>query len=323
METQGLRKCASIKSRKHPELRCPYGASFGEFCSRHFKNPIRYENRESVNQENFEMTKAVHQAARQLQIFWRRWSALTRFRRQGPAANCLNLAQNTTEVSSLDGLETIPFVFFFSFPDESKNIWAFDIRSLSHLLRESDEPLNPYTRQTIDSFMLKRIHDRLLWLRKRKYPILYETAENLTREQVWNQKVLDVFFKMENLGYRASCRWFEKMRLVDHEFFYRRIHTLWNYQLHLTHAEKEGVVPGYNDTNTKLFKSTPDKLQANVHDLHWWRKTNLGVIQDLLTRAPDKSQQSLGALYVLMALVQVVPDAATAYPWVLDTVNVH
>jgi hypothetical protein len=319
MESLELRKCANIKSKKHKDQACIYTATHGDFCSRHYKNPTRFVTKLVLPEKV--LTRSAHQAIVFIQRFWRRWSTKRRFQRQGPAANCFALASNQTEVYSLDTLDTIPRSFFFSFADESKNIWAFDIRSLSHLVTEGNEIVNPYTRGLISSATLQRIHRRILWLRERKYPILYATGENLTPDQLWNQKVLDVFFKMEALGYRASCRWFDEMNLTDHMSFYRKLFRLWMYQLGLTSAEREAIVPGYNSGMTKLFRHTPDRIESNAHDLRWWRRANLNLILEFLTRAPQKSQQGLGALYVLMALVQVVPEASEAYPWVRESLG--
>lgn len=320
MEAVELRKCANVKSKKHQDQVCSYPATHGDFCSRHYKNPKRFVSQKPTMSDKI-LTRSGHNAVRLLQKVWRRWSARRRFQRQGPAANCLTLASNQTEVYSLELLETIPKSFFFSFADNKKNIWAFDIRSLSHLVTEGSEIVNPYTRDIIDSTTIQRIHSRILWLRQRKYPILYDVGENMTQEQIWNQKVLDVFFKMEALGYRASCRWFDEMNLVDHMTFYRRIHRLWFYQLGLTAVEKEAIVPGYNAGMSKLFRQTPDRLESQAHDLRWWRRMNLNLILEFLTRSPHKSQQGLGALYVLMALVQVVPEASDAYPWVRESLG--
>ncbi len=319
MESVELRKCANIKSKKHKDQPCLYTATHGDFCSRHYKNPTRFVTKIVLPEKI--LTRSAHQAIVLLQRFWRSWSTKRRFQRQGPAANCYSLASNQTEVYSLESLDTIPKSFFFSFGDESKNIWAFDIRSLSHLVTEGSEIVNPYTRGLISSAILQRIHRRILWLRERKFPILYATGENLTPDQLWNQKVLDVFFKMEALGYRASCRWFDEMNLSDHMTFYRRLFRLWMYQLGLTSAEREAIVPGYNSGMTKLFRHTPDRVEANSHDLRWWRRANLNLIIEFISRAPQKSQQGLGALYVLMALVQVVPEAAEAYPWVRESLG--
>jgi hypothetical protein len=320
METLELRKCANIKSKKHKDQPCVLAATHGDYCSRHFKNPTRFIQ-EVTRLPDRVMTRSGHTSIQRIQRRWRIWSSRNRFRRQGPAANARDLASNQTEVYSLDSLDSIPQSFFFSFADETKNIWAFDIRSLSHLVTEGSEIVNPYTRGLIDSSVLKKIHTRIVWLRERKFPILYATGENMTQEQIWNQKVLDVFFKMEALGYRASCRWFDEMNLTDHMQFYRRLHRLWMYQLGLTAMEKEAIVPGYNAGMTKLFKQSPDRLEAQTHDLRWWRRANLNLILEFLTRAPQKSQQGLGALYILMALVQVVPEAAEAYPWVRESLG--
>lgn len=320
MEGGKLRKCASIKSKKHRDQACTYTATQGDYCSRHSKNPVRYKPKEEVA-EFVTNTRQTTKAVQALQRFWRRKSSLLRYNRQGPAANDRSLAANQTEVYSLDPLDSIPQSSFFSFADELKTIWAFDIRSLSHLVTETSEIVNPYTRTPLQSKTLKQIHSRIVWLRERKFPILYATGENMSQEQLWNQKVLDVFFKMEALGYRASCRWFDELRIIDHEAFYRRLHRLWTYQLGLNHGEKEAIVPGYSSGQTKLFRQSPDKLQGELHDLRWWRRTTLNLILQFLTKAPQKNNQSLGALYIVMTLVQVVPEAAEAYPWVRESLG--
>lgn len=316
MEAYTLRKCQNIKSRRFKNSPCSAAATHGDFCVRHYKNPTRFHSTKLTTAHRI-MTRSEHQAALKIQKFWIQWAAFHRFLRQGPAANYREISQNTTEVYTLDPLETIPPVFFFSFADASKTIWTFDIRSLSHLLREGDEPQNPYTRQPLCQPTVKKIHNRIVWLRNRKYPVLHATAENLTQEQIWNQKVLDVFFKMDALGYRASCRWFEDMTILHHETFYTKLHRLWAHQLGLTPAEKEEILPG----STRIFKQSPDRAISGQHDLRWWRRCNLNLILEFISRGISKSQQGLGALYVLMALVQVVPESRQAYPWIYESLH--
>lgn len=315
MDGSSLRKCQNIKSRKHSSAQCQSAATHGDFCSRHAKNPIRFQSKKPSILLNRVLTRSEHQAVLQIQRFWKKWAARQRYLRQGPSSNYREISQNSTEVYTLENLNSIPSVFFFSFADSSKSIWSFDIRSLSHLLREATEPQNPYTRQLLTPDTLEKVHKRLLWLRKRKYPTLHETGENLTQEQLWNQKVLDVFFKMDALGYRASCRWFDEMERDDHEVFYSRFYRLWTYQLGLSQQEKENILPG----NTKIFKTTPERTIMANHDIKWWRRTNLNLILEFITKGTTKSHQSLGALYVLMSIVQAVPEAAEAYPWVRET----
>jgi len=320
METTGLRSCANIKSKRHRDARCTAIATYGDFCTRHYKNPTRFTPspyRSAVALDRV-FTRSEYKAARSIQVFWRSRSALMRYRQQGPGANMKDYCSNASEVYNLEPLIQIPQVYFFSFADDKKNIWGFDIRSLSHLITTSVDVHNPYTREPINSATLANIHKRFTWLRKRKYAILY-CSENLTQEQIWNQKVLDVFFKMEALGYRASYQWFDEMNISAHERFYSILYRLWTYELGISPQEKESLVPGYNSGSTKLFRKVPDGVSGGLFDLRWWRKNNLSVIVSLLTRAPQKNQQALGALYILMSLVRVVPEAAEAYPWILDT----
>jgi hypothetical protein len=50
----------------------------------------------------------------------------------------------------------------------------------------------------------------------------------------------------------------------------------------------------------------------------WWEKKNLALIEAFIGRAQDKEQRKLGALYVLMALVQASRPAARALQWIVE-----
>jgi hypothetical protein len=146
-------------------------------------------------------------------------------------------------------------------------------------------------------------------------------GETLTADQIWNQHVLDIFMKMESLGYLMGCTWFHSMRIQDHKLFYKYAFILWSNRLGLSTTEKEAIVPHHAKADSRLFRSAPDVLQQSNHGLRWWQKNSLDLIQSFTTRSNDKTKQSLGALYVLMALVQVSEEAAEAYPWILETVT--
>lgn len=315
---ESLRRCANVRSRKHPDVSCTAVATHGDFCSRHSKNPVRFQSRQAASLVRV-VTRQDTQAVRRIQTFWRRWSAFRRFQRQGPAANHRPLAQNETELYSLDPLNTIPPMFFFSFADSSKCIWAFDIRSLSHILTQSpQESLNPYTREQITLETMAKLQERIAWLRERRYPVLYATGENLTAAQMWSQKVLETFLTLESLGYRASCRWFEDLNEEDHTDFYRKMYLLWFVHLGLSEAEKEKIVPGYQGRSNKLFKWVPGDPVQGTWSLATWRKNNLNLIQAFLTRGAEKGHRALGALYVVMGLVHVHQEAEEAYPWLVQ-----
>jgi hypothetical protein len=314
-----VRICANIKSRRHPDRQCEQAASHGDFCFRHWKRPHRYVPLQESTPKR--LTRQSVKEANRLLIWWNHVLPLRKFHTQGPAANDTSLAHNQTEVYSMDSVKDIPSLYFFSFADAKKHIWAFDIRSLSHLMASGRPLNNPYTREPIDEKVAQKIRNRILWLRNRKYPLLYVQGEVLTPEQHWNQRVLDIFMKMESLGYLSASSWFEQLNLRENKLFYKELFELWTFRLGLNPQEKEAIVPRHTKHDGKLFKQSPEMLSSRNHDLHWWKKTNLNAMNTLLSRSTDKSKQTLGALYILMALVQVSDDAAEAYPWILESVQ--
>ena len=314
-----FRKCANVKSKKHPDSPCRSIAIHGDFCARHWKRPHRYVALTELR--NTYVTRLYLQAARRIQGWWRRSLPSLLFNRQGPSVNCHILSQNTTEVYSMEPIEKIPTFFFFSYADTQKNIWAFDIRSLSHILAEGKQLENPYTREPFSPKTVQKVREHISYLRKRNYPVLYLQGENLSQEQEWNQRVLDVFMKLECLGYSAACSWYHGLSLNDHQDFYKMMFELWNYKIGLTAQEKELIVPGHIKGASKLFKWSPETVILADHNLRWWQKQNLQLIHTFLGRSTDKAKNALGAVYIMMGIVHVSDDAAEAYPWIVETLS--
>jgi hypothetical protein len=256
-------------------------------------------------------TRAQRAAVQILQRFWRVQLPLYRFRHQGPAANDITLATNNTELYSLDPIESVPRHYLITFSDDAKSIWAFDIRTIVQTMGNGFPSQNPYNRGEFSESAKKKIHQRIAWLRSRLYPVLYINTDVLTPEQCWNHRVLDIFLKIEALGYYASCEWYHRLTLSQHMAFYRTLFQLWEFRLGLTRGEKDVVVPEHGN----LFRFHPD--EAPVKTGHWWEKNTLTLIEAFITRSSEKEQQKMGAMYALMALARTSRQAAEALPWLL------
>ena len=237
------------------------------------------------------------------------------FRRQGPAAASL-LANNDVEIYSLDSLESIPKMYFYSFADTAKAIWAFDIRTLSFLCSKSKNVPNPYTREPLSVEILRRIYSRIEWLQAHKYVTVYENA-SFSLEQMWNHKVLEVFNKMEEVGYIVSADWFHDMTKEDHIEFYKKLYDIWFFRLGLTAKERNAIVAGFNSARNKLFRFTGEEIQHK--DEKTLKKNTLTIIEKLVSSF-DKSQRGLGVMYVLMAFCCISDDVCEAYPWIAATI---
>jgi hypothetical protein len=320
MEASTFRRCLNIKSQKNPDVQCPYSAASGDYCLRHCKNPKPFS--EVVKQTPLSLdampspSKLSQKAAKLIQKRWRLFIPLHRFSSQGPAANALDLAVNETELYSMDPATAIPPVYRFSFSDERKSIWLFDIRTLAHSMATGFAQKNPYTRDPLSKAALDKLYKRIEWLRIRKYQIRHAKSDILTEEQVWNQKVLDVFLKIEALGYYVSCDWFHQMTLGDHKRFYSWLYSLWEWRLTLTHAQKEQIVPGYLMASSRLFRYPAHEMEYKERG--WWQKLNLSIISAMTTRAVEVESRKLGALYVIMALTRVLNVVAESFPWISD-----
>ena len=313
-----VRKCINIKSRKTPDLQCRLNAVQGDYCSRHYKHPCRFVVREILSEKR--STRAEFAAAKRIQAFWRKKAPYYMMFRQGIGRLCRDESRNKTELYSFDTIEAIPALYYFSFVSEDGGLWSFDIRSLGQILSIGNLKQNPYTREPFTDRIIRKIHNRITWLRKRKYTIFYPTGADLTTEQLWKQKVLDVFMRIDSLGYYVSCDWFHAMSTKDHIDFYKTIYDIWNVRLGLTAVQKETIIPGHSSPMKLLFQFTPGALEQRERSKSWLEKLNLMLIYSFVTRSPDKEQQKLGAMYCIMGLVTVSEDAAEGFPWMVQAI---
>ena len=303
--------CHSIKSKKNPSIRCVSKATHGDFCARHRKSKILW----TAVKKTYVVTRKQRAAIEKIYKFWI-WYGRSKVRKiHGPATFLPEISQNDRDIFNLEPLANIPLMYHFSYQDSNKHIWTFDLRFLVQMLHYGNDLKNPYSQELLPPPIIKRLQGISQRLIRHKIPVLYTDTETLTPEQAWNQKVLDVFLKLNSMGYAANLLWFEAMSTRQHHFFYTSLYNLWTHNLGLTNEQKEVLIPAYNSGRTPLFRWTPEVIIGNNQELKWWRKNNLTLMNTFLTRGKDRAIQSTGALYILMALVQSSPGAAEAFHW--------
>ena len=343
-------RCASIKSKKHPDQRCLNKPKDGSlWCALHSKSQVLYEPKESscsnaaseaapsltitvksngrrkvrpvpltLRSPKLSVKARREQAAKVLQRFWICKGRLTLRKNLGQATFLPELAHNDKDISTYDSVTSIPLSYRFSYVDEKQHLWLFDTRFLVNLLQYGSELKNPFTQELIDAQTIVRLHNRTEQLRKMQKSIVYAEEESLTPEQIWNQKVLDVFLKLTSLGYGVNVLWFETLTVKGHELFYTRLFSLWNIQLNLSTEEKERIVPGHDSGRAPLFRWHPSAVVGRGFELKWWRKQNLNLMRAFLQRSDDKETQSCGALYILTALANTHHRCSESFPWLVQ-----
>lgn len=315
-QIEPLRRCYNIKSQKHPDARCPYPATQGDFCARHSKHPKRFQEKSPlIRAEPSSFGRIDHDSAEQIQRFWRRICPILRIRRQGFAATVPSLASNSTDVYSLDPVEQIPLLYRWSTIDSKKNIWLFDIRTLGmlHQQEQFKTLINPYTREPFSEETMNKYLKRVEWLRSKKYYVFHNDEQTLTSEQLWHQRVLDVFMKLDMLGYYTCLKWFEDLSNRELVRFYFELYELWFFRLGLTNEQKEQIHPQWS---SGLFRYTPLELK-NRHDRKWYQTLVLDTIDNLVTKGSAKENRSLGAMYVMTAFALASPDVRQHYHWLV------
>ena len=300
-------RCIHVKSKKQPEKQCDHTASKGAFCAIHdrCKKRILWTRPLAI------LTRTQRVSGLKILNFMLKATSESRRKRHGPAYFTPTIANNDTDIFTLDSVTTIPLAYRFSYCD-TKAVWLFDSRFLMGSMQYEPTPVNPYTQEEIPAAVLTRLQSLSEWLQKHSLPLLYVSEDTLSPEQRWNQKVLDVFLRIRIHGYGVNVLWFESMTISSHTRFYTRLYDLWITDLQLTDEDKERIVPQYTRT---LFTQHPNRLIYEYHTLKWWMKHNLGVMHTLLTASPEKGNRGCGALYILTALSHVNADVAQAYPW--------
>jgi len=304
-----IRKCINIKSKKTPDIQCKSNAMNGDYCSKHWKHPCRF----IIQGTPIQSTRQTYRAALRIQKVWRRVRPFLTLFQQGPCISMRSQGTNSTELQSLESIDNIHNLYYFSIVDSQANLWVFDIRSLAQMISLGTFKLNPYTREPIKPRIIQKVLNRITWLRSRGYTILYPTDVDLSPEQIWRQKVLDVCMRLESFGFHVSCEWISEMTLAQHINFYKTIYNLWNFRLGLTTEQQGLIVP----PPIKLFAIRNEKKHSHL----WWEKTNLHLIETLITSSKEKEYQRLGATYCMIGFVEVNEEAATAFPWLQELNN--
>lgn len=304
--------CANIKSRNHSTERCAYPVKKGDFCSRHLKNPIRFEPPISPATS----TRSLQCAARKIQKWWKIKNGLLLFFQKGPAFLNRSLCHNDSEIATLDPLTSIKRPYFFIIKESGK-YWGFDIRSLLIHYENNGQLINIYTTTSCDIKTLENFRKQLDLLRRYKYSLIFENTNNLTIKQSWNLRVLDICLRLDMLGYRIATQWFSELNLFNQKQLYITLYNLWDKELNLTHEQKIQIVPDYLSANNKLFKWNPETTIIK-NELDTMRRTNLNIIERLISSASQQSNKTLAAMYTVMALSKVSYECKEAYLWLSE-----
>jgi len=234
-----------------------------------------------------------------------------RYQYQGECILKRSLSVNEEDFYTCDNIKTIPMYYFFSYKDIDNFYYSYDIRSFQKLLDFNMS--NPYNRCPISDTIKHQYYNRLKYLNRNNIKILEDNIEtSMTKKQIFRDKVLTVFQKMNQLGHYTDINWFFNLSLQQLKKWYKEAEDIFNYRANLTIEQKRKIIPD----NKAFFKPVINVFHN--HDKHNVREIVLNEIDRFISLGDTKEDRYTGSLYVLTAFTIVSPEVAECIPWLVQ-----
>ena len=250
---------------------------------------------------------------------------------QGPAFKNRNLCTNKTDFITMDELKNLEPLQFFSYKDVDGFIYGFDLTSIYYLIckpnndtnnknKSNKNNTNPYNRNCISPEVFINIKTFIRLCKILKKQICLENQEeplNISKEKQIELRALSLFQNINALGNYSNSSWFLSLHRQQLIKFMRELSDIWNYRAQLSNEVKFKVCP----PNADPFRNLSIPYIHTESDINNVRTAILEVLEKLVNNGVDIDSKSLGAYYVLAALTLVNEEAATAMPWLYQSVS--
>jgi len=228
---------------------------------------------------------------------------------KGPALYNRNKSINCTDFYSCEDINTINYNYFISYQDIDYKIYSFDIRSLHILICNSQN--NPYNRNIIPTNIINNSNFLIKFLKNNNIIVNYP-EDNLTEQQLFNNKVITTFQKIDQFNYNTNINWFTSLSFSNLKQFWILLEDIWNWRANLTNDDKYKIIQ--SNIIFKFFY----KLKT-INNLKILQNYILDDINILISNGITHSDTSNGILYVLIALSNISIDCGSSMPWLLQT----
>lgn len=240
---------------------------------------------------------------------------------RGPAGLNRKMCTNNTDFITMEPLEEIHYHQFISYKDEDGFMYGFDLTSLYNLYKKSGvNANNPYTRTKIPLYIYNNILRIIKLCKIMNISInlnLEDDTNKISNEKAVELRALNLFQTIDSLGNYSNPQWFlslDRQKLIK---LIRELVDIWNYRAQLTVIVKRNICPPNGDP----FRNLNMNYIHNETNMTNVKKVILEVLENLVNSGVDADSKTLGAYYVLCCLTLVNNDAATALPWLFQSVS--
>ena len=219
---------------------------------------------------------------------------------------------NIEDCGTLMPLIQIPHEYYISCFDVVSNLsYGFDIRTLNKLMEKG---VNPYNTKSFPSEFVNLYNAKIKRLLKKNISVNFE-KEELTDEQLYKQKIVDVFHKYDMLGQYTDIKWFEDLQFPDLIKLYKGAYDLFDYRAQLTPDMKKRIIK----SGTAFRRLIHDIDFLGYQHMRFLQNEILNEFERFVTEAEDIENKKLGSNLMLTALVEVNQDAAIALPHLVQS----
>jgi hypothetical protein len=239
----------------------------------------------------------------------------------GPAFLKRELCTNRSDFLSIEEMSDLSYSQFFSYKDADGFIYGFDIISLYNLILKSGKSVkNPYNRNVIPQEVIHNIRNLIRLSKVLKIQIdidIKDITPDISPQKSIELRILDVFQNIDSLGNYSDSNWFLSLNINQILRFVRELHDIWDYRAQLTQEIKRKICPPNGDP-FRVIHVSHIMNEPNINNV---RSIVCSLLEKLVNTGIDNDSKSLGAYYVLGALTLVNSTAATALPWLFQSVS--
>lgn len=264
------------------------------------KNTILYFNEFIQYYKNLKSIIKIQSIARKNYIY-----LINKLKGEGLYNKCIN----ETDFYTFEKKNKVSYNYFFSYNDNS-NIYFFDIRSFKLLIDNNPNKIvNPYNRKIIPQEIINNYNQLIKYLIKININIIFE-EDILSEEQLFNQKIINIFQKIDSFGYNTSIEWFTQLSHYLLKKFWANLEDIWNYRSNLSVLDKNNIIQKIKPQPFSKFKYINKNIEKKL-----LQEYILDDINIFLISGKNSSFSNIGCLYVLTALSSVSKPCIETMPW--------
>lgn len=321
-------------ARKSDNNQCTHRKKHGDYCGLHMNkiNIIRIDEQlpdkkkrnyqkktkiilsTNVIPVSLELYKRNIQVVIKIQSIFRGWLVRYANKLRGPAYMNRSLCNNTEDIYLFEELNEIHPDDFMTIKDNDGFIYGFHIESIYKYIesnKNKEKINNPYNKNNFDNNVIERIEKlyhlcKIIGIRNTINNTLPTDSKFVLRN-----RVISVFQKMDELNNYTDIEWFMTLTNLELVRLTFLVKDLFDYRMDLTSLKKK-----------KIIKSGIVFLRDSHYYKHLsFDKLRLEIIDEfdkLVSEGETRDDRYLGSLVILSGLVELVPNCAIAYPWLIQ-----